>query len=409
MTGVVACWLASGIVFGFAALKPVLIAEGVYSELCHDEPSQFDRDPEMPCKAQNMRLNLFFIASSITANVASLLAGASLDRFGRRFCWVVSSVSLAIGAILMVVSFSVPGFDGYIAGNVVLALGGTYLFVPSFELANAFPKYSGIIVALITGAFDASAAVFLFYRVAYEASNGNFTPEKFFYGYLIVPVLIIVAEFCYMPAHSYHTMDELESKIEKAQDPARDIHDSDGEISDGEELTRVRSARADSRHAKLDLIEEVAGDSEQREERVKLKEERQETSLVWGVLHGVPFSQQMRTPWYMLILILTTIQMFRMNYFIATIRGQYVYMLGSEAAARDINEFFDAALPIGGIATTPIIGILLNNLTVASVAGVLTCFILAGGVLNCLPFMWAGYATVVAFVLFRPLYYSAIS
>ena len=31
---VLSCWLASGIVFGFAALKPVLISEGVYRELC---------------------------------------------------------------------------------------------------------------------------------------------------------------------------------------------------------------------------------------------------------------------------------------------------------------------------------------------------------------------------------------
>lgn len=32
-----ACWLASGIVFGFAALKPVLVAEGVYHDLCTEE------------------------------------------------------------------------------------------------------------------------------------------------------------------------------------------------------------------------------------------------------------------------------------------------------------------------------------------------------------------------------------
>ena len=31
---ILACWLASGIVFGFAALKPVLIDQGVYRELC---------------------------------------------------------------------------------------------------------------------------------------------------------------------------------------------------------------------------------------------------------------------------------------------------------------------------------------------------------------------------------------
>lgn len=37
---VLACWLASGIVFGFAALKPVLISEGVYRELCTEDELQ---------------------------------------------------------------------------------------------------------------------------------------------------------------------------------------------------------------------------------------------------------------------------------------------------------------------------------------------------------------------------------
>lgn len=32
--GVVSCVIAAGIVFGFAALKPILVSEGVYRELC---------------------------------------------------------------------------------------------------------------------------------------------------------------------------------------------------------------------------------------------------------------------------------------------------------------------------------------------------------------------------------------
>jgi hypothetical protein len=51
-------------------------------------------------------------------------------------------------------------------GNFLLALGGTCIFVPSFQVANAFPNYSGRIVALVTGAFDGSAAILLIYHVA---------------------------------------------------------------------------------------------------------------------------------------------------------------------------------------------------------------------------------------------------
>ncbi|TQN66437.1 Protein FMP42 [Colletotrichum shisoi] len=409
-TGIVACWLAAGIVFGFAALKPVLVSEGVYSDLCDaNDPSSVEDGEYIPCTEQDLRLNLFFIAASVTANVSSLLAGSVLDRYGRRVCWIVSSICLVVGCVLMAASHNFTSFDGYFLGNIFLALGGTFVFVSSFQLANAFPKYSGLIIALVTGAFDASAAVFLIYRMVYEATDGKLSLEKFFYAYISIPVLILIAEVMYMPVRSYHTLPQLEQKIEKTQDESHDVHESDEEIDDATQLRKVRSARADRRLSKLDQIEEVAGDAEQREERVKISEERQEASGVWGVLHGVPAHRQIQSPWFTLILALTIVQMLRMNYFIATIRAQYRYMLGSEAEADAINRFFDAALPIGGLVSTPFIGILLNNLSVPTTFGVLTVLIVAIGVFNCLPFGWAAYTTVTLFVIFRPLYYSAVS
>jgi hypothetical protein len=49
---VIACWLASGIVFGFAALKPVLVDVGVYRELCTPEELADDVDV---CFEQDLR------------------------------------------------------------------------------------------------------------------------------------------------------------------------------------------------------------------------------------------------------------------------------------------------------------------------------------------------------------------
>jgi MFS family permease len=364
---------------------------------------------EIPCAQQDLRLNLFFVSASTIANVSTLLAGASLDKFGRRACYLISSAFLAIGCILMGSAFAIPKFDGYLVGNLFLGTGGTFLFVPSFQLANAFPKHSGIVVALVTGAFDSSAAVFLFYRMAYDASGGRFSPEQFFFGYLTVPVVILVAELTLMPSHAYHTTSELEQKIQKAQDTSRDVHDSDDEITSDRVLRRVRSIRAERRQAKLSQIEDVMGDVDERQERVKLEEERQAVSGVWGALHDVPLHKQISTPWFILIILLTVLQMLRMNYFIATIRAQYRYMLHSEDAAEAINHFFDVALPIAGVASTPFIGLLLNRLSVTAALAVVTVLIVVIGILNCLPFLWAGYATVIAFVFFRPLYYSVMS
>ncbi|KAK4544239.1 hypothetical protein LTR36_004449 [Oleoguttula mirabilis] len=404
-TTVLACWLASGIVFGFAALKPVLISEGVYRELC--TPEELAADVEV-CYEQDLRMNFFFAVASTTCNVSALPVGTILDRYGPRVCAVIGSISLAIGSIVMAYAFATPEFDGYIIGNVFLALGGTFIFLPAFSIANAFPKFAGTIVATVTGAFDASAAVFLFYRLAYEASGGNFTPDKFFLGYLAVPALILIAQFSLMIPDGYKTVPQLEAKLEKVEDITRDVHDSDDELSDNE-VRRLRAERREHRESVLAELDNVLGDAEFREAREHKAEERLAISGVWGALHGKSAREQMLSPWFILITCLTVLQMLRMNFFIATIRTQYEYMLGSEKMARHINSFFDVALPIGGVAATPIIGMLLDSLSTANLLAILVALITVCGVLGSLPYYWAGIGNVIFFVLLRPLYYSAMS
>ena len=153
----------------------------------------------------------------------------------------------------------------------------------------------------------------------------------------------------------------------------------------------------------------MLGDAEFRQEREHREEERLATSGVWGALHGKSAREQMLSPWFILIALLTSLMMIKMNLQIATIYSQYDYMLGSEYAARQINTFFDIALPIGGVAATPFIGLLLDNVSTATMLAVLVSLITAVGVLGTLPFVWAAYCNVVFFVLLRPLYYSAMS
>ncbi|GFF36231.1 protein FMP42 [Aspergillus lentulus] len=403
---ILACWFASGIVFGFAALKPVLIDQGVYRDLCTKEEL---RDGVEVCFEQDLRLNLFFTIGSITANVSALPVGTILDRYGSRLCGFIGSALLVAGSVLMSLSFSRPDFDGYIIANFFLALGGTFIFVPSFQIANAFPKHAGIIVALVTGAFDASAAVYLFYRILYESNPETFTPQRFFLAYVAVPVCLLVALITIMPAQDYQSPHQLEVKMEHAKDPMRDIHESDQEIESDSELRRVRSQRAEERMDDMRQIDRVLGDADERRHREEQEEERHATSVVWGVLHGLPARKQMATPWFILITLMTVLQMLRMNYFIATIRAQYEFMLASDTLAEQINDFFDIALPVGGVFATPFIGLLLDHLSVPNMLTIIVILTTLIGALNSVPAAWAGYTTVTLFVLLRPLYYSAMS
>jgi MFS family permease len=307
---VLACWFASGIVFGFAALKPILIKEGVFRELC--TPEELAADVEV-CLSQDLRLNVFFSIASTTANVSALPVGTLLDRYGPKLCLLLGCLCLTAGSVLMSLAFQIAEFDGYTIGNFFLALGGTFIFLPSFQIANAFPKYGGSIVALVTGAFDASAAVYLFYRLAYEASNASIKPQTFFLAYLIVPVAIAIAQLTFLPSEAYKTAPQLEMKIQRAENNMRDVHSSDDELPD-DEMWKRRKLRSQRRRQRLSQLDDLVGDAEWRRRQDEKIEQQQEASGVWGALHNKSARDQMLTPWFILLTLLTVLQMVRMNY-----------------------------------------------------------------------------------------------
>ncbi|KAF2827874.1 MFS general substrate transporter [Ophiobolus disseminans] len=405
VTIVLACWFASGIIFGFAALKPILIKEGVFRDRCTAE--EIDAGVEL-CFEQDIRLNFFFTLASTTANLAALPIGTLLDRYGPKPCLLLGCLCLATGSVLMSFAFRIAEFDGFTIGNFFLALGGTFIFLPSFQIANAFPKYGGSIVALITGAFDASAAVFLFYRLIYEASDRGFKPQTFFLVYLVVPLVIAIAQLTILPSEAYATAPQLEMKIHRAENTMRDVHSSDDELPD-DEIWKRRKARSARRRQRISQLDDLVGDAEFRKHQQEKQEQQLEASGVWGALHNKSAREQMMTPWFILLTLLTIIQMIRMNYTIATIREQYIYMLGSAEGATKINDFFDWALPLGGVLSTPFLGALLDNVSTPGVLLILVVLITIIGIVGSIPALWAGYVHVVLFVFLRPLYYSAMS
>ncbi|KAK3062182.1 hypothetical protein LTS18_004652, partial [Coniosporium uncinatum] len=139
------------------------------------------------------------------------------------------------------------------------------------------------------------------------------------------------------------------------------------------------------------------------------KEDKQTHSGVWGALHGKTASQQIASWWFVLITLFTVIQMTRINYFVATIRPQMEYLLGSYDAAVDLNTFFDVALPLGGVISVPFIGLILDNTSTTFVLGLLVTVATTIGVLGVIPQAWAQYANICLFVVYRPLYYTAVS
>jgi MFS family permease len=391
---IIYCLLAAGVVFGYAAIKPVLIDENVFVDLC---TKQEIKEGTSPCYQQEIRLNLMFTIAAVSTNVAALPIGTILDRYGPRACGIIGSISLFIGAILFSFAHRIKG-DAFTPGYFFLAVGGPFVFISSFQLSNTFPQRSGLILALLTGAFDSSSALFLIFRLIHQATDGRIGTHELFLFYLVVPVFILVVQVFVMPKASYKSVSEVineaEAEINAPTPP---------EISDEER--RIHRDRRQSTITEISTLLDKTANTK----RANREDQKNKISGVWGAMHGYSALEQIKSPWFWLITLFTVVQMTRINYFVATIRPQERFLLGSEKKAKMVNEFFDIALPLGGVLSIPFIGVLLDNTSTPFALCFLVVIASIIGILGCLPFTWAAIANVCLFVVYRPFYYTTVS
>lgn len=314
---VIYCLFAAGIVFGYAALKPVLKQEGAYQDVCgqktvDDVVNKNDVDVDT---CVEIHLNLMFTVAAVSTNVAALPVGTILDHFGPRVCGVLGSLFLIAGSLLMAYERSLP-FDSLLFGYLLLALGGPFTYISSFQLSNAFPRHSGLILALLTGAFDASSALFLAYRVIFEKTGGAFGHDRFFLLYLVVPVLIIILQVTLMPKQSYKTVGEMIEEVDRplsrrasfssSSSLLDEEHNSRGRRLDqvDEHTALLEQERREHRESVAADLEELLG-SKRADKQARKEEQKNERSGVWGVMHNNTAWEQIRSPWFILICLFT--------------------------------------------------------------------------------------------------------
>ncbi|KAK6459079.1 uncharacterized protein RJT20DRAFT_124231 [Scheffersomyces xylosifermentans] len=422
------CLVAAGPVFGFAALKPILIDQGIYESKCDISSKGASLGGIALCDQQDLSLNFLFTLACMVTNISALPVGSILDSYGPQVTGIIGSFVLALAALTMKFAAHLPFIDGYLTGYTLLALGGPFVFISSFQLANSFPKNSGLVLALLTGSFDSSSALFLFYRLFYTKVQ-KLTLDKFFTGYLIVPVFIFLCQVFIMPKDSYKTVGTLAkiatTGIDETGKPIDQdlLHPEDRDddyveeyipqptISETTSLLMRRASiasRRDSTISRSSFASRASNKSVYEQEAdVKLLHS---SGGVFGILHGYSVTDQFTSNWFYLLTLFTTIQMLRINFFVATVKSQELYLYnGDEEIATTINHIFDLALPLGGIVSIPFIGLLLDNLTTLAILYILTFLSLFIGVMGLISWLPGTYAGIIALVVYRPFYYTAVS
>lgn len=148
-----------------------------------------------------------------TFQIAALPIGIMLDRFGPKFAVLVGSVVFLLGGVgfafsafpgkpvnLFLRDFHLLAMDFYALSYSFLAFGGPFIFMGTLHLSRAFPSHSGLVMALLTGAFDMSSIVYFIFAKLHDLPNHSLGVKQFFLFYSVVPALIFLYGLLFMPS-----------------------------------------------------------------------------------------------------------------------------------------------------------------------------------------------------------------
>lgn len=373
-TALVYCLLSVGIAFGFAALKKVLVASGVYSNLCIPDTASQAR-----CVEQEIALNNMFTWAAVGTNVSAFPIGLILDRYGPRIASLIGAVLIFLGSLGL--SVANENLDIYVQSYCVLATGGAFLLLSSFTLASLVPRKSGLIVSAMTGAFDASSGLFLIYRLVYQSLSAP-SIETFFSVYCIIPIMIFVVQLWYMPRRTSSTVEEL----------------LDDEAANSPEVT---ATRIDTPVSETTNLLDHTDDSAYFESATKLEDP------VEGMMHQDSTTRILTSLWFLLPAMVMITSLIRVNFYIATVNAQLNFLLMKEDAEVAMS-LFDILLPVGGILAIPVIGWVIDTFTTPTVYFLTLMLSLTSAILSFIPNKYAQFLHIITFVVLRPWIYSIL-
>ncbi|KAL7008445.1 hypothetical protein EMMF5_002174 [Cystobasidiomycetes sp. EMM_F5] len=130
---------------------------------------------------------------------------------------------------------------------------------------------------------------------------------------------------------------------------------------------------------------------------------------ITGVLWGRAALEQIKTSWFWLAQAFLVCYMLRINFYIATVADQVYFYTADAQLASKLTDAFVLLLPLGGVASIPFIGFLLDSRSSAAAFGALLVLGLVFGIGTMTASVALQLVGITAFTIMRPLMYTAIS
>eukprot|EP00160_Parvularia_atlantis_P002554 Unigene12121_Nuclearia_a/m.36853 Unigene12121_Nuclearia_a/g.36853 ORF Unigene12121_Nuclearia_a/g.36853 Unigene12121_Nuclearia_a/m.36853 type:complete len:416 (-) Unigene12121_Nuclearia_a:347-1594(-) len=359
----------TGVIYGYPALKPVMVDEGVYGRLCANM-SASDANAQTPCTAQSLRLDLMFTVGAMAPTVG-IANGFLVDRLGARLMVLAGAIGLALSAVLFAFSDD-AGLDAFIPSYAGLGIFGQVIMQSSMTLSSLMPERSGLILSFYNTAFDASAVVFVVLDAVYRGSGAP-SLRALFVGYAAVPALLALCVYVIVP-----------SSEEFAQ------------------ATRERTSSSMTlRLRKGD--DQLAMEQGPARPQLTYKE-----VYLANALMEAPLKDQLRSPLLWLAVYCVSVYQMRLNFYMSTIDNQ-LRQLTDTATAEAMTSAFAIILPVAGVAIAAPVGWLLDSQRISTVQLIVFGSGVMFGVTMLVPNTALQYVSFLVVSAFRPMMYASFA
>ena len=369
-------FLFSGIIFGWAPLKLVLIHEGQYAELCRSDSSSSSPPPQQqqattPCVAQMNQFNVIFTLAQFFLSFASLPVGFFLDYAPKAFHYGVATVFQVGGLLLFGISSSSSSSsrDYFVLAYSCLALGGCMTILGAFPASFLLPKHQAGILAGISCLFDASSIIFaIFYRLNL-VNDYLFSRKHLFVSYAMLGLLVYgLLSYC------WGALERLDWKNIIEEEGQQESH-SDND--DDDELNENQGGEADPHLVRIRRLG----------------------------MHERSLLQQLGTFDFVLVLTFASVHMLRCNFYIETVNEILASMGDDDATYANIFSF---VLP-AGVVFVPLIEATVRQLGVVGTLHVTNALGVLFGALLLIPSLYLQVINFAIFACFRAYLYATLS
>ena len=171
VTAVAEAFCFAGITFGWSSISTVFRSEGYFSAQCtqqhNNQTNSNITSSHSSCPEQEQDMILVVTLAGFVLKASTVPLGVILDRLGTLATRCIGTVLLTVGTLL--VSAALPSTSDLLYPAMCCnAVGGIFLLYTLMPLGNLFPSHRSLIITLINGAMDSSAAIFLFVKVAWD-------------------------------------------------------------------------------------------------------------------------------------------------------------------------------------------------------------------------------------------------